>query len=369
MNKEYGAIKIEYNDFTKEKFVILIKCIKECGLLPNVINTNLNTVKILVSGNSINNKIKELIKEYSNYLTHGEEITEIDNFTKVFRRELIELFGLDITYNLELDSDNNCIIRHLDFNKEGKDTMKKEYITLKIEDELFNTISIDEFIESLYKENLKIINKKVIIEKANDCYFNLVDSTTSHIYFLIEGEDALNKTNKVLSNIKYSDNYDISIMSLNDIKNPFYFDSKNINIEKTFGLIKPDGMPYKDVIKKMIRDSGLTITKEKETTFSPYEIEEYYKDIIDHPMFQAIEEHLTSGHGCVMQIEGVDAISKLKNLVGVKEPMRAKDGTIRKIFGSKIPYDVMDAATSKEKVEDDIKIFFNQKVKQLKKED
>ena len=120
MNKEYGAIKIEFKDFTKEKFINLISCIRNNDLITNVINSDNNILKILLSGIKIKNKLTNVISEYKDYLSEYESISEIDDFTHVFRKELIELFGLDITYNLELTTDNNSIIRHIYFSNEGQ---------------------------------------------------------------------------------------------------------------------------------------------------------------------------------------------------------------------------------------------------------
>ena len=124
MNKEYGAIKIEFKDFTKEKFINLISCIRNNDLITNVINSDNNILKILLSGIKIKNKLTNVISEYKDYLSEYESISEIDDFTHVFRKELIELFGLDITYNLELTTDNNSIIRHIYFSNEGQNKVK-----------------------------------------------------------------------------------------------------------------------------------------------------------------------------------------------------------------------------------------------------
>ena len=65
-----------------------------------------------------------------------------------------------------------------------------------------------------------------------------------------------------------------------------------------------------------------------------------------------------------------DAVkTNVEKIVGTKEPLKEKKGTIRRMFGGKIPNDVMDASETLEKAERDISIFFKEKVKKYKKED
>ncbi len=131
-------------------------------------------------------------------------------------------------------------------------------------------------------------------------------------------------------------------------------------IERTFSFIKADAVErgLVDEITNRIENAGLKIIKQKRVIFDKEKLETIYRDHLEKEFFPKHAQILLSGESIVMLIEGEDAISRMRKLVGATDPKKAERGTIRGDLAPDIFHNVIHAADSKESFEREAILFF-----------
>ncbi|MEM2956441.1 MAG: nucleoside-diphosphate kinase [Candidatus Pacearchaeota archaeon] len=107
--------------------------------------------------------------------------------------------------------------------------------------------------------------------------------------------------------------------------------------ERTFAMIKPDGMKYKDEILKRIKEAGLRVVKSNIVKVSPDLAAKFYKHVRVNrgdQIYQSLIDYITSGEVMPMILEGENAVSVLRKITGNTDPEKAEKGTIRGDFGT-----------------------------------
>ena len=102
-------------------------------------------------------------------------------------------------------------------------------------------------------------------------------------------------------------------------------------LERTLSIIKPDAVA-KNVIGEIyarFEKAGLKIVAAKMKHLSRKEAEGFYAVHRERPFFNALVEFMISGPVLVSVLEGDDAISKHRQLMGATIPAFAAPGTIR----------------------------------------
>ena len=134
------------------------------------------------------------------------------------------------------------------------------------------------------------------------------------------------------------------------------------NIEQTLSIIKPDAVErnLEDKIKSFFTKSNLKIIKNKKVQISKEEASEFYKVHQTKPFYHDLCNYLASGPIIVMILEGENAISKNRELMGATDPKKAEEGTIRKMYGLSIDKNSVHGSDSQENAKKEINFFFNQ---------
>ena len=134
------------------------------------------------------------------------------------------------------------------------------------------------------------------------------------------------------------------------------------NLEQTLSIIKPDAVErnLEDKIKSFFTKSNLKIIKNKKVQISKEEASEFYKVHQTKPFYHDLCNYLASGPIIVMILEGENAISKNRELMGATDPKKAEDGTIRKMYGLSIDKNSVHGSDSQENAKKEINFFFNQ---------
>ena len=132
-------------------------------------------------------------------------------------------------------------------------------------------------------------------------------------------------------------------------------------IEKTLSIIKPDAVEreLETKIKEIFLDNKLNIVDSKKIQISKEEAEEFYKVHQTKAFYQDLCFYLSSGPIIVMVLSGENAIQKNRDLMGVTDPKKAKDGTIRKLYGISIDKNSVHGSDSLENAKKEINFFFN----------
>tara|TARA_B100000700_G_C14416723_1_gene566183 strand:- start:80 stop:490 length:411 start_codon:yes stop_codon:yes gene_type:complete len=134
------------------------------------------------------------------------------------------------------------------------------------------------------------------------------------------------------------------------------------NLEQTLSIIKPDAVErnLEDKIKSFFTKSNLKIIKNKKVQISKEEASEFYKVHQTKPFYHDLCNYLASGPIIVMILEGENAISKNRELMGATDPKKAEEGTIRKMYGLSIDKNSVHGSDSQENAKKEINFFFNQ---------
>jgi len=111
-----------------------------------------------------------------------------------------------------------------------------------------------------------------------------------------------------------------------------------VPVERTLSIIKPDAVA-KDVIGEIysrFEQAGLKIIAARMTQLSKAQAQEFYAVHKARPFFSALVAFMTSGPVMIQVLEGENAISRNRELMGATNPAEAAPGTIRADFAESI---------------------------------
>ena len=132
------------------------------------------------------------------------------------------------------------------------------------------------------------------------------------------------------------------------------------DVEQTLSIIKPDAYErnLSDKIKAIFLKNNLSILNSKKLHISKDEAAEFYKVHQSKPFYDQLCNYLSSGPIEVMILEGENAILKNREIMGATDPKKAKDGTIRKLYGISIDKNSVHGSDSAENAKIEISFFF-----------
>ena len=104
-------------------------------------------------------------------------------------------------------------------------------------------------------------------------------------------------------------------------------------VERTFSILKPDATERNltGAINAIIEKAGLRIVAQKRVRISREQAERFYAVHRERPFFRELVEFMISGPVIVQVLEGEQAISRYREVMGATDPAKAADGTIRKV--------------------------------------
>jgi len=132
-------------------------------------------------------------------------------------------------------------------------------------------------------------------------------------------------------------------------------------IERTYAMIKPDGVRrgLTGELIRRIEQKGFRIVGLKQTVISRETAESHYGEHRDKPFFDSLVSFITSGPVVAMVLEGENAISEWRKLMGATNPADAAPGTIRGDFATTLDENVAHGSDAPETAEREIGIFFS----------
>lgn len=130
--------------------------------------------------------------------------------------------------------------------------------------------------------------------------------------------------------------------------------------EKTFSIIKPDGVRQGDTGKILARieETGFKILGLRMVQMTSRHAEGFYAVHKERPFFKSLTEFMSSGPCVVMVLEKDNAVEDLRKLMGATDPAKADEGTLRKDFASSIEANVIHGSDSPETAAAEIPYFF-----------
>ena len=132
-------------------------------------------------------------------------------------------------------------------------------------------------------------------------------------------------------------------------------------IEQTLSIIKPDAVErnLENKIKSFFEEKDLKIFKRKKIQITKEEAAEFYKVHQTKPFYEDLCNYLSSGPIIVMILEGEEAVTKNREIMGATDPLKADEGSLRKMFGISIDKNAVHGSDSLENAKNEIEFFFN----------
>ncbi len=133
-------------------------------------------------------------------------------------------------------------------------------------------------------------------------------------------------------------------------------------IEQTLSIIKPDGVE-KNVIGDVLsrfESAGLRIAAMKMIHMTQQQAGGFYIVHKERPFYGELMEYMASGPVVVIVLEGNDAISRNRDIMGATDPREAAPGTIRADHAESIERNIVHGSDSPESAAFEIPYFFGE---------
>lgn len=132
-------------------------------------------------------------------------------------------------------------------------------------------------------------------------------------------------------------------------------------IERTLSIIKPDAVA-KDVIGEIysrFEQAGLKIIAARMKLLSTADAENFYAVHRGRPFFNDLVKFMTSGPVMIQVLEGENAITRNRELMGATNPKEAAPGTIRADFAESIDANAVHGSDGPDTAKAEIAHFFS----------
>ena len=130
--------------------------------------------------------------------------------------------------------------------------------------------------------------------------------------------------------------------------------------QRTLVLVKPDGVArglVGEVLSRIERKGFRIVALELRTI--PVEVaQSHYAEHAEKPFFGDLVDFITSGPLLAAVIEGPEAISSWRTMMGATNPANAAPGTIRGDLATETQYNVTHGSDSPESAAREIALFF-----------
>ncbi len=131
-------------------------------------------------------------------------------------------------------------------------------------------------------------------------------------------------------------------------------------MDRTLILVKPDAFERGltgEVIARFER-KGLTIVAMKHMTVDRPLAEEHYAEHRGKPFYADLVEFITSGPLVAMVLEGYEAVTAARQVIGATNPLDAAPGSLRGDFGLEVQNNLVHGADSTESAARETALFF-----------
>ena len=109
-------------------------------------------------------------------------------------------------------------------------------------------------------------------------------------------------------------------------------------LERTFSIIKPDATRRNltGAINAKFEEAGLRIVAQKRIHMTKAQAGKFYEVHAERPFYDELCEFMSSEPVVVQVLEGENAISKNREIMGATNPADAAPGTIRAEFAESV---------------------------------
>jgi nucleoside-diphosphate kinase len=135
-----------------------------------------------------------------------------------------------------------------------------------------------------------------------------------------------------------------------------------MSIEQTLSIIKPDATSRNITgqVNSIIEKSGLKIIGQKRIKLTEETAGKFYEVHKERPFFKDLVSFMVSGPVVVQVLQGENAVSLYRKVMGATNPQEADLGTIRKEFALSIEANSVHGSDSIENAKKEISFFFSE---------
>ena len=135
-----------------------------------------------------------------------------------------------------------------------------------------------------------------------------------------------------------------------------------MGIERTFSIIKPDATLANKTgaINALIEKSGLRIIAQRRIRMTKAQAQQFYAVHSERPFYDELVEFMMSGPVVVQVLEGENAITKYREVMGATNPAEAAEGTIRKLYAKSVGENSVHGSDAAATAAEEIPQFFSQ---------
>lgn len=130
---------------------------------------------------------------------------------------------------------------------------------------------------------------------------------------------------------------------------------------RTLAIIKPDAVE-KNVIGEIIThivSAGFKILAMKFTKINQSQAKCFYEVHKERPFYSELVEYMSNGGIVPIALEKENAVEDFRKLIGDTDPLKANDGTIRKLYGESKAINAIHGSDSDENANIEISFFFS----------
>ena len=131
-------------------------------------------------------------------------------------------------------------------------------------------------------------------------------------------------------------------------------------MERTLILVKPDAFArgLTGEIIRRFENKGLKITALRHMQVTEDLAKQHYAEHDGKPFFGELVEFITSGPIVAMVLEGIDAITAARQVIGATNPLEATTGSIRGDFAIEVGQNMVHGSDSPESGTREAGLFF-----------
>jgi len=131
-------------------------------------------------------------------------------------------------------------------------------------------------------------------------------------------------------------------------------------LDRTLILVKPDAFERGltgEIVARFER-KGLKIVAMKHMVVERDLAEEHYAEHREKPFFGDLVEFITGGPLVAMVLEGYEAVTAARQVIGATNPLEAAPGSMRGDLGLEVQTNLVHGSDSPESAERETRIFF-----------
>lgn len=134
-----------------------------------------------------------------------------------------------------------------------------------------------------------------------------------------------------------------------------------MNNNITFSIIKPNAVRTGKIgpILAKINEAGFEIAALRMVHLSLAQAEAFYGMHKGKPFYEGLIQFMISGPVVVMILKHENAVDEFRKIIGSTDPLKAEEGTIRKLYGVSVQMNAVHGSDSDENAIRESNFFFS----------